>query len=225
MSQWGARGMAAAGASYETILRHYYTGTTLGRVAAPRRIEVGVAWGRRSAEVFGAFRLIDATGRVVVPRAYGTWRFTEGSGGTLEVGAPPGFGRVPAIALLDPPRRVVAGQPVRLVVRLAAPARVTATASGPGVARAAVAVGDRGVRRVEWRAPRKPGIYRVRLTASSGPGREATARGRIAVVAADDVPEESPATDGWSAIATLAGALLLVTVAVGAGAFAGTMRR
>ncbi len=30
MSQWGARGMAAAGYSYKEILRHYYPGTSLG---------------------------------------------------------------------------------------------------------------------------------------------------------------------------------------------------
>ncbi|WP_017726217.1 SpoIID/LytB domain-containing protein [Halalkalibacterium ligniniphilum] len=32
MSQWGARGMAEAGHTYEQILKHYYTGITLGRL-------------------------------------------------------------------------------------------------------------------------------------------------------------------------------------------------
>jgi stage II sporulation protein D len=30
MSQWGARGLAAAGRGYVEILRYYYTGVTIG---------------------------------------------------------------------------------------------------------------------------------------------------------------------------------------------------
>ena len=42
MSQWGAQGMALGGASYEQILKHYYTGIALGRR------ETGAAPGGRS---------------------------------------------------------------------------------------------------------------------------------------------------------------------------------
>ena len=35
MSQWGAQGMALAGASYEQILKHYYTGIALTNVGGP----------------------------------------------------------------------------------------------------------------------------------------------------------------------------------------------
>jgi len=45
MSQWGARGFAANGWSYDSILRHFYQGTAVGAFGAgydPLRI--GVAW-------------------------------------------------------------------------------------------------------------------------------------------------------------------------------------
>jgi stage II sporulation protein D len=40
MSQYGARGRAAAGQTYETILAHYYSGTTLGTVDPTQPIRV-----------------------------------------------------------------------------------------------------------------------------------------------------------------------------------------
>ena len=47
MSQWGAHGMAARGASHVEILTHYYTEVGVGDYPQPDRIEVGVDWGRR----------------------------------------------------------------------------------------------------------------------------------------------------------------------------------
>ena len=40
MSQYGARGRAAAGQTYDEILAHYYTGTTLGKIAPGQLIRV-----------------------------------------------------------------------------------------------------------------------------------------------------------------------------------------
>jgi stage II sporulation protein D len=33
MSQWGAEGMAEAGSTAEQIVKHYYTGISIGRVS------------------------------------------------------------------------------------------------------------------------------------------------------------------------------------------------
>ena len=43
MSQYGAEGLAGRGASYRSILGHYYRGTTLGRVDRDVRVRVLVA--------------------------------------------------------------------------------------------------------------------------------------------------------------------------------------
>lgn len=40
MSQWGAYGYAVHGKGYRFILRHYYSGTTLGRLSGPRVVRV-----------------------------------------------------------------------------------------------------------------------------------------------------------------------------------------
>ena len=45
MSQWGARGFAANGWSYDSILRHYFQGTAVGPRAAPYDpLRVGLVW-------------------------------------------------------------------------------------------------------------------------------------------------------------------------------------
>lgn len=53
MSQWGARIMAADGASHQEILEHYYAGTEV--VAAPElvpdEVVVGLDWGLRSVRI------------------------------------------------------------------------------------------------------------------------------------------------------------------------------
>ncbi len=50
MAQWGAYGFAQQGATYDEILAHYYTGTTLGP-AGVARIRVQLAVGRRQLTV------------------------------------------------------------------------------------------------------------------------------------------------------------------------------
>jgi stage II sporulation protein D len=64
MSQYGARGYAQAGWSYDRILAHYYPGTELRGVPA-RRVRVLLAEGRTAAAIGSAkpFRVVDARGR------------------------------------------------------------------------------------------------------------------------------------------------------------------
>src|SRR5262249_394888 len=51
MSQYGAYGMAAAGASYTDILAQYYTGTAVQTVASPTKIRVGLTQSRTSSRL------------------------------------------------------------------------------------------------------------------------------------------------------------------------------
>jgi stage II sporulation protein D len=65
MSQYGAFGMAKEGRTYEEILSHYYTGTTLGK--APRReVRVLLAEGRRAVTIASEspFSALDGSGMV-----------------------------------------------------------------------------------------------------------------------------------------------------------------
>ncbi|HEX2017012.1 MAG TPA: SpoIID/LytB domain-containing protein [Solirubrobacteraceae bacterium] len=61
LSQWGAYGYARHGADYRTILRHYYTGTTLGTVPASRPVRVLLAGNRTEITVTGASAASPAT--------------------------------------------------------------------------------------------------------------------------------------------------------------------
>ena len=54
MSQYGARGMALRGHSYERILRHYYSGTELGQVSDGREVRVLMQSGVGSVSFSGA---------------------------------------------------------------------------------------------------------------------------------------------------------------------------
>jgi stage II sporulation protein D len=54
MSQYGARGFALRGASYEAILRHYYTGTQLGVLSRARSVRVLLQAGAPVATFRGA---------------------------------------------------------------------------------------------------------------------------------------------------------------------------
>lgn len=54
MSQYGARGMALRGHSYERILRHYYSGTELGKLRGGREVRVLMQSGTGSVSFSGA---------------------------------------------------------------------------------------------------------------------------------------------------------------------------
>jgi stage II sporulation protein D len=77
-SQYGALGAARAGLTAPRILRHYYTGTALGRLSASPTVRVLLDSGRRSYTVAGAVR---AGGRALDPGR--TYRVSAGGQGLL----------------------------------------------------------------------------------------------------------------------------------------------
>ncbi|MDQ4025736.1 MAG: SpoIID/LytB domain-containing protein, partial [Actinomycetota bacterium] len=114
MSQWGAHGMAARGATYEEILAHYYTGAVLGRVPVRRAITVGVDWGRSSVTATGAFDVVDGSGDVAVRDALGSWTFTPAGNGAIAVQPPPGDALPLRVGFVRAPAKVSAGERVRI---------------------------------------------------------------------------------------------------------------
>jgi stage II sporulation protein D len=95
MSQYGAYGQAQAGRTYEQILGHYYTGTTLGR-AGRKEVRVLLAEGRRAVTVSSSlpFTAVDASGAVYkLPKGVLTLRsnlaLPSGQGPAKTTAAPP----------------------------------------------------------------------------------------------------------------------------------------
>jgi len=84
MSQWGAYGFARRGKGHRFILRHYYRGTSLGRLAGPRPVRVLLAISRGDVRFAGA---TSACGRRLDPsRAYAARR----AGGAVRLLGPGG---------------------------------------------------------------------------------------------------------------------------------------
>jgi len=112
LSQWGAYGLASNGGSYESILEHYYTGTTVGPAPELGEVEVGLDWGRDSYRVEGSFDIVGERGQTVVKGATKVWSLSLSAQGGITVrdhkgvvleGAEPGPPRSPAKAgPLDP---------------------------------------------------------------------------------------------------------------------------
>ncbi|MGH2746719.1 MAG: hypothetical protein ACRDKB_02195, partial [Actinomycetota bacterium] len=105
MSQWGAHGLARAGASYGEVLAHYYSGVTIEDVPDPGPIEVGVDWGRRSVRVAGSFRIEDGRGRTLVRRALGTWGFEWAGTGAVSIDPPKGYGLPLRVGIVGAPQQ------------------------------------------------------------------------------------------------------------------------
>lgn len=216
MSQWGAHGLATQGASYEEILRHYYTGTTVGRVDAPASISVGVAWGRTSVVATGAFDVVDGNGKVAVRDALGSWTFTPGGGGVVEVAPPEGHSLPLRVGIVKAPKSATAGERVAITYALSKPARLQLAGGDPSVRRA-----GRGT--VFWKAPEEPGSYDVSLVASSGPNESEERRVEIRVVgdeASTEEPDAPPEERGGVAagiVRLVIGAILIGLVVAGLG--------
>ncbi len=88
MSQWGARIMAADGATHTEILEHYYTGAAVAVVPelVPDEVVVGLAWGRgaMTIDVEGPTALrVNGVAVATVPS--GTWLLRPGAGGIVLV--------------------------------------------------------------------------------------------------------------------------------------------
>ncbi|MGH2789528.1 MAG: SpoIID/LytB domain-containing protein [Actinomycetota bacterium] len=226
MSQWGAHGLALAGASAGEILGHYYTDVSLGRVEDPGTLDVGIDWGRVSLEVTGAFEIVDASGDTVVRASVGRWGFRWNAAGSLSVTPPRGSDRPLSVRLLRSPAAVEVGEAAFLTIALSRPARVTPitiddeTSDEPGTVR------DAGRARVTWLAPLEPGSYSVHIEASSGSETERSEPVEITVTGAtpdagdqgvEAATEEKPDPPGapW-------GLLLFALVFAALGVFAAT---
>jgi hypothetical protein len=83
---------------------------------------------------------------------------------------------------------------------------------------------EAGRRRLAWVAPGEPGRYAVRVRAATGAEAASTEPVQVTVAAPPD-PPAAPEGSGAGALLWIAALAFLVTVAVGATSFAGTMRR
>ncbi len=223
MSQWGAHGMATAGATAEGILTHYYTGTRVATRGGEGAIEVGVLTGSSSVRVRGAFDIVDAADEVVVGHALGTWKFSPEESGSIAINPPRGLQLPLSVQVVDAPKRVRSGSRAAITISLSRPARVLAFSlgrSGP-----AEVVRNAGTGRIGWRAPEDPGRYVVAIEARAGPVGSKRDAVTILVVGGSQVeaPFIPPEDAGRSGL--LIALLAIALAALGARAFAGTMKR
>ncbi|MGH2807482.1 MAG: SpoIID/LytB domain-containing protein [Actinomycetota bacterium] len=190
MSQWGAHGLAQQGASYADILGHYYSGVTLGTTDTDRSIEVGVATGQSTVTALGSFSIVDGRGKVLVPRALGSWTFRSAGSGAVAIDPPRGYGLPLEVGIVRAPKRVIVGEPTFLTVALSRPAKVrTQTDESPtGYRDPGVEIKEAGKRRVVWLAPLEEGRYRVRVRARAGPALKLSEPVEIVVRAAASPP-------------------------------------
>jgi stage II sporulation protein D len=105
MSQYGAMGYASHGWTYDRILAHYYTGTALSELNAPRDVRVLVASPGGTASFSGATR---GAGRSL--SASRTYRVRARAGGQLELLSAGGR----SLATVGAPLRVTSASPLRV---------------------------------------------------------------------------------------------------------------
>jgi len=218
MSQWGAHGLALRGWGAKQILEHYYTGARVSNVPGSQMLEVGVATGLDSVQATGAFRLEDGDGRTVLPRAVGRWAISFEGSGVASLSPPPGFGRPLRLAVVSAPRTLRTGAKGTFALRLSAPAEVR---TSPGATETFVA--SAGSNSFTWRAPDKPGRYRVEVAAVGSRGRE-TKVVEVEVVA----PQSSsplPSPGGSQGVALIGVALGLALMIIGGQALVKETRR
>jgi stage II sporulation protein D (peptidoglycan lytic transglycosylase) len=231
MSQWGAHGMAEAGASYEEILEHYYAGIEVDRYEDPGVIEVGVDWARTSVTVSGAFKMVDGRGRTIIDEALGTWTFSPSGLGVVAVTPPAGFGLPLRIGVVRSPATAETDETIEFTVALSKPAKVRTVTSGPSDYRDASAqVQDAGRRKVRWKAPSEPGRYGVVVEARAGPRVRRSRRLEVVVRAADEdagnrSAGDGRATEGGGSDQLIVVAVVIGALSVGAVVLAGRIRR
>lgn len=194
MSQWGAHGLAARGANYADILGHYYTGVSIDRFPDPGPIEVGVDWGRSTAEVQGEFKIVDGRGRTLVKNALGRWGFAWGGTGVVSIDPPEGFGLPLRVGLVRAPKRVQVGETVFFTVALSRAAKVrTVTEAPTAYEDPGVRVKDAGRQRIVWPAPLEEGRFSVRVEAAAGGTRSRTKPVEIEVFSKPVADDGQPA--------------------------------
>ena len=231
MSQWGAHGLALAGASAAEILGHYYTDVSLGTLDDRGTLDVGIDWGRDSLEVTGAFKIVDASGDTVVRASVGRWGFRWNAAGSLSVTPPRATDRPLEVRLLRSPEAVGVGEAALLTIALSRPARVTPVTIDDQSSNEPGSVRDAGRARVTWLAPLSPGSYSVHVEASSGSETERSDPVEITVTTstpdagdqgAEVATEEEPDPPGapWGLLI-----FALVFAALGVFAVTSTMRK
>ncbi|MGI8940768.1 MAG: SpoIID/LytB domain-containing protein [Actinomycetota bacterium] len=189
MSQWGAHGMALDGAGYEEILKHYYTGVTLGRVRAPGALDVGIDWGRSSLRVTGAFKVVDERGRTVIADSVGAWTFAFNGSGSMSVSPPTASTAPLSVRLIKSPDATGVGHAAWLTIALSRPAQVMSVTADVGSLEESGAVRRAGRTKVAWLAPLEPGRYSVHVEASSGSETKQTDPVEIVVTEPRDASE------------------------------------
>jgi hypothetical protein len=233
MSQWGAHGLAARGASYAEILDHYYSGVSVGEVDDPGPLDVGLQWGRRTLSLTGALELVGEGGRTLINASVGTWTVRYNATGSMSVTPPAGSDKPLSVRLLQSPEEMAAGEAGWLTVVLSRPAMVVPVTAGaseaPDPLGEAGTVRNAGRGRVPWLAPLEPGRYEVHVEASSGFSTKRTDPVEI-VVTQPDEPAPAPPEDRAEAESTNPsepaapwGLLLIALVFAAAGVFAVTV--
>lgn len=227
MSQWGAHGLALAGATYPEILSHYYTGVTIAPYEDPGPIDVGVAWARPSVTASGSFRIIDGRGETIVRRALGTWTFRHEGSGAVAIDPPRGYGLPLEVGIVRAPRTVTVGEPAFLTVALSRPARVQPLTVPAPRERYPSMIREAGRRKVPWFAPLDPGTYEVRVRASTGGVTRASAPVTVVVREASLFRPDStdPSRDDSTSGVPLGLYVGLAILAVGAVIALGRIRR
>jgi hypothetical protein len=171
------------------------------------------------------FRILDSTGRVVVPVATGSWRVVPSAKGLQLLPPRDQAGPAGLTVAVDPPAPLP-GQPLTVRFTSSLPAVVSATAEPPGgPAAPALAPQYQFAAAQEHTltlpAATRPGPYTVSLTADSGPGR--TAALTVTPLVAD--PNAVPAGAGGDGLPNQPGLLGPVPVVPGpAAADAGALR-
>ena len=189
MSQWGAEGMARRGASFEEILKHYYTGVEVAAYERPGRISVGLDWAESRVDVSGAFTIVDGRGRTIVDEALGEWTFSHTGEGAVAIDPPKGFGLPLRVGIVAAPETVSPGAVTSVTVALSRPAKVRAVTDGAADDRRP-SVAEAGRQEVEWQAPEEPGSYRVRVEAAAG---QASRRSEVVEITVGETsPSASP---------------------------------
>jgi stage II sporulation protein D len=222
MSQWGAHGLAMRGSSYMDILGHYYSGVSLETIPVRRSIKVGLDTGNRVVTASGEFRIVNGRNRVLVKRALGTWTFRWAGSGAVAVRPPRGFGLPLDVGIVRAPATAEVGDRVPITIALSRPARVQVVTGGTEGEKPSTKVENAGRTRVVWRAPESPGVYAVRVHASTGGRARRSEPVEIEVRAPVDDPfgpldaseREDESTQWWLLVLALALVTFAVTAAV-----------